>query len=183
MNDVIGQYTGKIMYVKDGTPVPDNDRLIEIPAGIPGVVTERGHIAVPSLFGYLQGSKRSFATYAQDGGRNDTKVKVNAFLQIYMEHGVFKVQLVARRAIKTQAEIFLDYGEGYYSCTDSRAGVPGRRDLRCIPAWAAFARFKELVPDVVKEWTVVRRAEAGERQLQHGSGGGCGGGGAVDSSD
>ena len=76
-----------------------------------------------------------------------------------MEDGVVKVQLVACRAIKAHAEIFLDYGEGYYSCTDPRGGVPGRRDLRCIPAWAAFARFKELVPDVVKEWTVVRRAQ------------------------
>ena len=89
-NEIIGQYTGKVLYVKEGISVTESDRLVAISAGIPGVVEVRAHIVAPSSFGYLQGSKRSFVTYAQDGGRKDTKLTVNALpcvLQNYIMHG------------------------------------------------------------------------------------------------
>jgi len=155
-DEVIGQYTGKVLYVKEGVEVAEDDRLVEIKAGIPGVVEEYGHVVAPSSFGYIQGSKRCFTTYAQDGGKEPGTV--NAFLQDYMEHGICKVQLVALKAINAKSEIFLNYGDKYYSCDVNQGGAPGSRDLRLIPAWAAYSLFKKSVPEVVKAWGKIRRA-------------------------
>ncbi len=147
-----------MLYVKEGIPVPESDRLVAISAGIPGVVEVRAHIVAPSSFGYLQGSRRCFTTYAQDGGRHDSKVKVNAYLQEYLDNGQCKIQLVANKAIRANAEIFINYGEKYYSGDGRRGEVPGSRDLRLIPAWAAFSGFKQFAPTIVKEWGKIRRA-------------------------
>ena len=156
--EVIGQYTGKVLYVKEGISVTESDRLVAISAGIRGVVDVRAHIVAPSSFGYVQGSRRCFTTYAQDGGRPDSKVKVNAYLQEYLDNGECKIQLVATKAIRANAEIFINYGEKYYSGDGKRGEVPGRNDLRLIPAWAAFSGFKQFAPTIVHAWGKLPRA-------------------------
>ena len=149
--EVIGLYTGRVFYATDGD-VRDCERLVSISAARHGAAVTNGHVVVPSEFGYISGSKHSYATYAQDGGRAGSSVSVNAYLQEVENDGEISVRLVALEAIPASSEVFIEYGTGYYNSTPPRA-IPGSRDVRLLPVWKAFELMHCKVKEVKKKWS------------------------------
>ena len=147
--EVIGLYTGRVFYATDGD-VRDCERLVSISAARHGAAATTGHVVVPSEFGYISGSKHSYATYAQDGGRAGSSVSVNAYLQEVENDGAISVRLVTLEAIPASSEVFIEYGTGYYNSTPPRA-IPGSRDVRLLPVWKAFELMHCKVKEVMKK--------------------------------
>lgn len=175
-NQIIGEYYGDRVYCKDGK-IPSNDRIVELPAGVEG--QKKGHLSGRSKFLYILGSKACFATYAQDGasrtvvqsagagvgassidhesgnaevGLVNTVVRcnVNSELEEFIEAtGVIKVRLKAKKNIRGGQEIFIDYGDSYWTVP---LKIPGSRDLRCRPVWAMKEEFLMTMDAVTTAW-------------------------------
>ena len=175
-NQIIGEYYGDRVYCKDGK-LPSNDRIVGLPAGVEG--QKKGHLSGRSKFLYILGSNACFATYAQDGasrtvvqsagagvgassidhesgnaevGLVNTVVRcnVNSELEEFIEAtGVIKVRLKAKKNIRAGQEIFIDYGDSYWTVP---LKIPGSRDLRCRPVWAMKEEFLMTMDAVTTAW-------------------------------